>query len=380
MAKIPYIRGAAKRIARAAGVMPPKNSMSSSKVIAHLPSGDGRSLGMSALGHPSMEDSFDQPSTSQGYEDALVPWELGEIAPYAEELPKVRQKDLKGVFYIPLRLERHAHREEYDYGGKKCVHIAHESNLEHSALQWNSWRVKAGKAPYWPIVKPHSMTETTWLRLKPLAELDPGKTKLYILLEKLKGNQCESDLVIGGYEAPVTGLGPFGRLAAGQRLWNAEAFAKHLRQAGLDQDYRFIRFYIPFSGCLANEWAEKFVRQFVKEMGKLGYHRLSVRGYRGEVSLEYKEFSNGGGFHRYARLLDWDRSDDPHVRPKAVCFEVNSWDVDCRSSTGKAYDFLKGSYKNVKRSYRKAKETVQQKAACQVMSYGYSHLKKKHLS
>jgi hypothetical protein len=375
MAKIPFVRGAAKRIARATGVMPPKNGMSSSKAIAHLPSGESRGLGYSSI-----EDSLDEPSTSHGSENALVPWGLGHIAPYAEELPEVRQRDLSGVFYIPIRLELHSHREEYEYEGRKCVHIAHESDLEHSALRWNSWRVQAGKTPYWPIVKPHYMTETTWLRRKPLADLDPGKTKLYILLEKLKGSQSDSDPVIGGYEAPVTGLGPLGRLTSGQRLWNAEAFAKHLQQAGLDQDYRFIRFYVPFSGYQTNDLVVKFVRQFVKAMGRLGYHRLSVRGYRGEVSLDHKQYANGGGFHRYSRLLDWDQWDHPLVRPKTFSFEVNSWDVDCRSRSDKAYDLLKGSYKNVRQSYRKVKETIQQKAACQVLSYGYSHIKKKHLT
>jgi hypothetical protein len=362
---VPGLRGAVKRGLRVTGLIPEKNG-SSQKALTY-----GSSAG----------DDRDQPSTSRYQENAPAPWGLGHLAVYAEELPKVRQKDLKGFFYIPLRLERRFHREEYEYEGKTCVHRAFESDLEHKALQWNNWRTRAGKDPYWPIVKSHSMTEKTWLRSKPLAGLEPGKTKLYILLNKLKGNQSDSDSkqVIGGYEAPISGLGPFGRLTSGERLWTAKDFAKHIQQAGLNQDYRFIRFYIPFSACPNNKWAEKFARSFVEEMNKLGYHRLTVRGYRGEVSMDYREFPHGGGFHRYSRLLirrdQWDEEHD--VRPKELRFEISSWDVDSRSNTERALALARDGYRHAKNTIKRATDTFQNETTSRLLRHGFSHLKDK---
>ncbi|MFC7398900.1 hypothetical protein ACFQU1_16985 [Chelatococcus sp. GCM10030263] len=382
MAKVPpLVRGAAKRIARAAGVMPPKNAGPPSRAVTHMPRAEHSRRGMPALDYSSMEDSFDQPSTSSSYDDALVPWGLSHIAPYAEELLKVHQKDLKGFFYIPLRLKRRIHREEYKYEGKEYIHNAYESNVEHGALIWNKWRTVAGKAPYEFIIKPDYMSEKRWLRSEPLKELDPATTKLYILLENVSGYQNNKNVVIGGNEAPICGLGPFGCFTSGQRLWNAKEFADHLKRCRLNEAYCHIRFYVPFSICYDSELAEKFATDFVKEMHQHGYDYLRVRVYRGEPSFDYKELSNGRGFHRYARyIVGRDRWEEGQARPKELSFEIKSSDVDSRSNAEKTIDLVKDGCRNAKKKIKKAKNAIQQKAASQVLGYGYSHIKKKHLT
>lgn len=211
----------------------------------------------------------------------------------------------QGLIYIPVRSPK----------------------LKELAQIWNEQRFRARKGLYGILQKPNDMQETAWLTTRPLRDVD-CETKLYILLDAHVPGHA-GDGIIGGVEAPVTytmarGAGtreerPFNPLrpvqkllnngfASRERAWSPEEFARHLREAGLSADFRFIRLYIGFSHYVKSKHDNApydshpgcaFAKALAAAMNKLGYKHLEIRGYFGMLAMGGDNISKD---YRYTKI------------------------------------------------------------------------------
>ncbi|CAH1661511.1 conserved hypothetical protein [Hyphomicrobiales bacterium] len=351
--RVPFARGAAKKIGRATGVLPPKH-------------GGGREP--LALPGPSASP----PSSSGPVAPARPKRQLQKAicaGSQSEDSLGLADRRRQGLIYIPIRSRK----------------------LKELAQIWNEQRFLAGKGLYGILCKPDDMLEGTWLARRPLRELD-CEVKLYVLLDgQVPGHAGEQ--VIGGVEDPVNYSEARRRgtpearpnpiliaprklasntFCSNEKTWSPSDFAKHLKEAGLSADFRFIRLYIGFSQYVKSKHGGAaydghpgcaFAKEFAAAMNKLGYKHLEIRGYFGMLAMGGNDLSKD---HRYTKIY----SENPHpsaapdyFKPSQQSFVYYSNTDDVRSGTllgrtvqaaEKATTFARNPFDYMRNSIRKS--------------------------
>ena len=287
--KIPGARGVGKAVGRATGVLPSKGAGAG----AIMPGLSGPPP--SSPPGPGASPRPNQPS--QGADGA------GSSAD--DDEPVTSKLRRQGLIYIPLRSRK----------------------LKGLAQIWNQHRFSAGKGLFGVLCKPDDMLQGAWLATRPLRDLD-CEAKLYVLLDAdVPGHAGKN--IVGSVEDPVTysmqkkagtreprsanPLAPLLKLGnncivSNERMWSPKDFARHMRDAGLPSDFRFLRLYVGFSqyvkskhegACYDSHPGCAFVKEFTAAMNKNGYKHLEVRGYFGMLSMGGDDMSKD---YRYTKI------------------------------------------------------------------------------
>ncbi|MBX3539876.1 MAG: hypothetical protein KF735_19710 [Chelatococcus sp.] len=265
-------------------------------------------------------------------------------------------------FAVPVGASREAEPETPKQRRQGLVYIPIRSKkLKELARIWNEQRFLAGKGLYGILHKPDDMLESNWLARRPLRDLDCD-VKLYIMLDAhIPGHAGEQ--AIGGVEEPVAysrtkTVGtpeprPNAALVAPKKLvsnsfcsnektWSPSEFARHLKDAGLSADFRFLRLYIGFSQYVKSKHNGAaydshpgcgFAKEFAAAMNKLGYRHLEIRGYFGMLAMGGDDISRD---HRYTKIYfeSPQASTGPdYFKPSQKSFVYYSHTDDVRSGT-----------------------------------------------
>ncbi|CAH1672624.1 conserved hypothetical protein [Chelatococcus asaccharovorans] len=258
--------------------------------------------------------------------------------PSASDDP-LRDSRRQGLIYIPVRSRK----------------------LKGLAQIWNQHRFSTGKGLYGVLHKPDDMLERAWLATRPLRDLD-CEAKLYVLLDAdVPGHAGEN--IVGGVEDPVAysmekkagtrevrsanPLSPllkFGNncFVSDEHIWSPKDFARHMGEAGLPTDFRFLRVYVGFShyvkskhegACYDSHPGCAFVKEFTAAMNKNGYKHLEVRGYFGMLSMGGDDMSRD---YRYTKIYFENprpAATPEYFKPSQKSFVYYSNTDDVRSGT-----------------------------------------------